>query len=92
MTQTSTPRLQISPSEAETLCTHARTIVEGEGAEEFSPALVEAVALSLANADSDMRGYPRASGLDVLWGGGREHYITLARAALSTIRKHQAGE
>jgi len=63
----------------ETLRIHARTVVEGEGAEEHDPALVEAVARALAEAEA-------CHANDWRW------FVEGARAALSTIRKHQAGE
>jgi len=96
MTPTSTPRPQISQSEAKTLRTHARTIVEGEGAEEFSPELIEAVARAIYAAqggsgpdDFVLIGDP---GVEPRVGKAWEWALPEAHAALSTIRKHQAGE
>lgn len=63
------------------LRTHARTIVEGEGAEEFSPALMLAVETAIRQAVYDQVG-------TYIVGGD----CFCARAALSTICKHQAGE
>jgi len=72
------------------LRTHAKTIVEGEGAEDFSPALVEAVAeaLFLVSAEPE-HGDSWARTSPTAWG---DNFRNHARAALSTIRKHQAGE
>jgi len=64
------------------LRTHARTIVEGEGAEIEDTALVEAVAADMRRAACE--------GTSCWLSPGRAQI--LARAALSTIRKHQAGE
>jgi len=74
------------------LRTHARTIVEGEGAEEFSPALVEAVARTISKA----HGYNP----DGVWQSTNHddqvvrfpfwrYHENAAREALSTIRKHK---
>ena len=69
------------------LRTHARTIVEGEGAEIEDAALVEAVALSTMR--EEYRIYDLAAEeMPVSY----QRHLRLARAALSTIRKHQAGE
>lgn len=82
MTPTSTPRPQISPSEADRIQTHARSILEGEGQYEHDPALVEAVAREIYIA---LAGQP---GCLI----NRDGAYRASRAALSTIRKHQAGE
>jgi len=80
----------VSPAGLETLRTHARTIVEGEGAEESSSALVEAVARAIAQIDHNGRIAEPGYWADPCTGCNL--YRTMARAALSTIRKHQAGE
>jgi prophage DNA circulation protein len=73
----------------ETLRTHARTIVEGEGAEEFSPGLVEAVADAIHR---EWQIWMERANDAAHFLTQRELDVIAARAALSTIRKHQAGE
>lgn len=67
------------------LRTHARTIVEGEGADEHDPALVEAVA-------QDLWGWDMQTQMLRTWDnetpGFRKQYEMRALSLLSTIRKH----
>lgn len=78
-------------ADLDTIRTHARTIVEGEGREEYDVALVEAVARAVARTDWLADGYSERNAdhyVEHIW----RIFLPHARAALSTIRKHQAGE
>lgn len=80
--------------------TYARSILEGEGQDEHSPALVEAVRVAMTTCEIGggyslrdcmvmLSAVARVPWDEAAW---RRQTETMTRAALSTIRKHQAGE